>query len=173
MPTLRAKGKIQRSEWSKIRGRYDAGDTIAQISRDYKCTAPAIRYIVKRTGALKEHAPALADTLPAASSHGAEHPSARRLAAIEANTARGLDGNLDAELRRRVSGDVAAFLVALDQAVIAPSSESVASLQDVTDRLMRSAARVRIDLERILDGYDRQPSTAHRTVASAARPHRA
>lgn len=173
MPTLRAKGKIERSEWSKIRSRYDAGDTIAQISRDYKCTAPAIRYIIKRTGKLKESPPALADALPAASPHGGERPSARRFAAIEANASRGLDGNLDAELRRRVSGDVAAFLVALDQAVIAPSSESVASLQDVTDRLMRSAARVRIDLERILDNYDRQPPAARRIAASAARPQRA
>ena len=59
---------------------------------------------------------------------------------------------LGPELRTRVSSDVALFLVALDHAVIDGSAESVAQLQDATDRLMRSTARTRLELERLLSG---------------------
>ena len=175
MPTLRAKGKIHRSEWLKICGKYEGGETIAQISRDYGCTAPAIRYIIKRTGKLKESAIATAATPPVADRRrqAAGRLLGREPATIRANALPRTERNLDVELRRRVTGDVAVFLVALDQAVLAPSSESVTALQDATDRLMRSAARVRIDLEHVLDGYDRPSPAAHPAAASSARPQRA
>src|SRR5215831_17175539 len=53
MANLREKGKISRTEWPNIIARYGNGETIAQIGRDYGCTAPAIRYIIKRSGRLK------------------------------------------------------------------------------------------------------------------------
>jgi hypothetical protein len=53
------------------------------------------------------------------------------------------------DVRKRVTGDVAAFLVALDQAT-ANNAGSLDALQDATDRLMRTTARVRIELERLL-----------------------
>jgi hypothetical protein len=56
---------------------------------------------------------------------------------------------LGAELRERVSADIASFLVALDQ-VVEGSAKSAVELQDATDRLMRSTARVRLELERLL-----------------------
>ena len=147
MSGAREKGKIARSEWSKIVARYQAGDSIAQLGRDYGCTAPAIRYIIKRTGAFraaeegeradKTRAPASeerAGGLPARASH----------------TMRAADERvLGAELRERVSADIASFLVALDQ-VVEGSTQSAAELQDATDRLMRSTARVRLELERLL-----------------------
>jgi hypothetical protein len=61
---------------------------------------------------------------------------------------------LGPELRQRVSGDVASFLVALDHAVLEGSLESVANLQEATDRLMRSTARTRLELEQLLNGQE-------------------
>lgn len=168
----REKGKIAHSEWSKIVARYRAGETIAQIGRDYGCTAPAIRYIVKRTGAF--HAGAEGGT-------GAERASKlqpSRSAAAEAVTARAggasaggarQDRILGTELRQRVSGDIASFLVALDQAVIEGSPRSAAELQEATDRLMRSTARVRLELERLLTGEQRPARAVKAQAASSAR----
>src|SRR3954471_5385166 len=39
--------KIARSEWARIAARYAAGEALASIARDYHCTPPAIRYIVR------------------------------------------------------------------------------------------------------------------------------
>ncbi len=144
MSGVREKGKIAHSEWPKIVERYRAGETIAQIGRHYGCTAPAIRYIIKRTDGLREGAardrvtrvpaPAEARSRPAVPAR----PAARDV--------------LAPELRTRISGDIASFLVALDQAVVEGSTRSTAELQEATDRLMRSTARIRIELERMLAG---------------------
>jgi hypothetical protein len=158
MANLREKGKIPRSEWPTILARYGKGDTIAQIGRDYACTAPAIRYIVKRSGLLKS----AADRERTVTASGAHKFGARRRdsttsarANIQATPKRAAPEDvLGAELRQRVSGDVASFLVALDQAVLDGSFESVASLQEATDRLMRSAARTRLELGRLLGSRD-------------------
>src|SRR5690349_2158793 len=40
--------KIPRSEWTRIAARHAAGEALASIARDYRCTPPAIRYIVRR-----------------------------------------------------------------------------------------------------------------------------
>src|SRR6185437_13928674 len=48
MSNPREKGKIPHSEWPEIHMRYGKGESLASIARDYRCTAPAIRYIVKR-----------------------------------------------------------------------------------------------------------------------------
>ena len=37
----RSPRKIPRTEWEAIAARYDAGESLAKIGRDYKCTAPA------------------------------------------------------------------------------------------------------------------------------------
>src|SRR5260370_25884196 len=56
MANPRAKGKIPHGEWPQILAKYAGGETIAQIGRDYGCTAPAIRYIIRRSGKLKDGA---------------------------------------------------------------------------------------------------------------------
>jgi hypothetical protein len=158
MANLRQKGKIPRSEWPTILARYGKGETIAQIGRDYGCTAPAIRYIVKRGGLLKS----AADRERAATASGAHKFGGRRResstsvrAKFQTMPRRAAPKDvLGAELRQRVSGDVASFLVALDQAVLDGSLESVAGLQEATDRLMRSAARTRLELGRLLGSRD-------------------
>jgi hypothetical protein len=175
MASARAKGKIPHSEWPKILARYSGGETIASIGRDYGCTAPAIRYIVKRSGNLRDRP----------GRDGSARPSTERKGRTTASADAGLDRGarvltfaarvagdwmLGAELRRRVTGDVASFLVALDQAMIEGSSESVVALQDATDRLMRSTARVRLELERL--GGEEKLAATRRTNSAGMRTER-
>ena len=56
---------------------------------------------------------------------------------------------IDQELRRRVDGDIAAFLAAFDAALAADTQESRFGLREATDRLLRAGARTRIELERL------------------------
>jgi hypothetical protein len=53
-------------------------------------------------------------------------------------------------VRKRVSADLATFLVALDHVVAGGSIEHLAALRDATDSLMRSIARTRMEVERLL-----------------------
>jgi hypothetical protein len=136
----REKGKIAHGEWPKIVSRYSSGETIASIGREYGCTAPAIRYIIKRSGMLK----AAGDRRPAAT---------KTASPVALSRERGGDGDvLGAKLRKRVSSDLATFLVALDHVVAEGSIENLANLQDATDFLMRSVARTRMEVERLLAG---------------------
>jgi hypothetical protein len=159
MANKREKGKIPRSEWSTILAKYSGGETIAQIGRDYGCTGPAIRYIIKRNGMLKDQsggarAAALGGRVRTSSPESARDPGVRRPVASAplAATLSERPGNiaLEPELRQRVSGDVASFLVALDHVVLEGSLASVADLQEATDRLMRSIARTRLELEHLV-----------------------
>ncbi|HWL20532.1 MAG TPA: hypothetical protein VNS33_12745 [Bradyrhizobium sp.] len=52
MTGSRTKGKIANSEWPSIVRRHLDGESIASIARSYNCTAPAIRYIVRRSAAV-------------------------------------------------------------------------------------------------------------------------
>jgi hypothetical protein len=169
MVNLREKGKIPRNEWPRILSKYASGESIAQIGRDYGCTAPAIRYIIKRVGMLKgdgggEGPLSERKILPSPTSR---RPTSRSMAlsrqkngpasaapphiatAAESGTGEGL---LGPELRARVTGDVVSVLAALDRAVLEGSIDSLTALQEAVDSLMRSAARTRIDLGRILNG---------------------
>jgi hypothetical protein len=166
MVNLREKGKIPRNEWPRILSKYASGESVAQIGRDYGCTAPAIRYIIKRVGMLKgdgggEGPLSERKILPSPTSRS---PASRSMAlsrqkngaastapphVAESGTSGGL---LGPELRARVTGDVVSVLAALDRAVLEGSIDSLTALQDAVDSLMRSAARTRIDLGRILSG---------------------
>jgi hypothetical protein len=165
MANLREKGKIPRNEWPRILAKYASGESVAQIGRDYGCTAPAIRYIIKRVGVLKRDGggggtPSERKILPAATSRNSTSRSAAlaRQANGSAAPPHGAaeDGRpaslLGPELRARVTGDVVSVLAALDRAVLEGSIDSLTALQEAVDSLMRSAARTRIDIGRILDG---------------------
>src|SRR5581483_10168616 len=147
------------AEWSAIIERYDQGESLASISRSYHCTAPAIRYIVKRVrGALARQ--------PGASTEAA----VRRKTAGPAPSARPADdaalsqpgrpvaqnhappagkGAFDIELWDNVSSDIAAFLVAFDNAALELSPPKIEALIRATDRLVRAGARTRMELERL------------------------
>lgn len=170
MVNLREKGKIPRNEWPKILSKYDNGESVAQIGRDYGCTAPAIRYIIKRVGKLKgasggeelsgrKSSPAPTSRTPTARGTVLNRQENARSPAGTPHLATGAENSMSAgllgpELRARVTGDVVSVLAALDRAVIEGSIDSLTALREAVDSLMRSAARTRIDLGRILNGEE-------------------
>lgn len=152
------KGKIDRSEWQNILGRYESGETIARISRDYDCTAPAIRYIIKKCGKLGQGGSAKSRVEPLPDQGGGmrlpQDPPPAKLSYAKAvkrapQTPTKMTGSamLDSHVLTRVTGDIAFFLVALDRAE-ASDPESLTVLQGATDSLMRAIARIRIELDR-------------------------
>jgi hypothetical protein len=64
-------------------------------------------------------------------------------------------------MRKRVTGDLAAFLVAFEQ-TDPNDPESLDALQEATDRLMRAAARVRIELERLFPSHAEESRMSRR-----------
>src|SRR6185369_1086386 len=62
--------------------------------------------------------------------------------------ARGDGARVDDALHTRVSSDVARFIAAFDVLTMSYSPHNITEMLDATDRLLRSAARVRIELER-------------------------
>jgi hypothetical protein len=146
----RQKGKIARGEWEKITRRYEAGESLASIARDYGCTAPAIRYIVTRpTG--EQSRPAAQEAAPGVSSAPAV------LARIPMRAARTMPTALiDSELRSRVTNDVARLLVAFENATGSHSPEPLEELRGAVDRLLRSASRVLIEIERHAELRDQE-----------------
>jgi hypothetical protein len=157
------KGKIAHGDWPQILEKYAAGQTIAQIGREYGCTAPAIRYIIKRSGRLKDrggdHGPS-GRVLQRRPSGPSTSPASGRAAGRVLSQDTSADGRRTSarlfglQLLTRVSGDVVSFLAALDDKILDGSPESVAALQDAIDALMRSAARTCIELGRILNRDD-------------------
>jgi hypothetical protein len=103
--------------------KYADGESIAQIGREYGCTAPAIRYIIKRAEMLKgegegwltegKNSPSSTSRSPATRSVAVGHQRTRpgsaarsQLAAARNGTSGGL---LGPELCARVTGDVSPF----------------------------------------------------------------
>jgi hypothetical protein len=163
---IRSPRKIPRTEWEAIAARHDAGESLAKIGRDYKCTAPAIRYIlhqrIRAAGGLED----MADLARRPSQRGdngtieRENSSQETIAESRptvplrgtdpALAANGLDiSGFDAALRDRVTVEVSVFLVAFETVMAKPTAEDFDRLRDATDSLMRAAARVRIELERV------------------------
>src|SRR6266700_363118 len=167
MANPRAKGKIPHGEWPQILAKYAGGETIAQIGRDYGCTAPAIRYIIRRSGRLKGESgrkilqPRPARPLTSPSGSAARGSPPHHAGADRPGTGASLLGT---QLLTRVTGDVVSFLAALDHAVLESSLESLTVLQDAIDALMRSSARTRIERGRMLDRDD--PATLRRGGAA-------
>lgn len=164
MAQRREKGKIPHSEWSAIRTRHAAGESLASIARDYGCTGPAIRYIVNRpSGGTAPASPdkALPENRNGESSDIGRVESNRPPAAAEAAPASArpipVGGHRDSgvgassippDLRWRVSSEIASFLAVFDSFLSDNSPETYDELLGATDRLMRVAARTRIELER-------------------------
>src|SRR6185437_15586580 len=170
MSNPREKGKIPHSEWPEIRMRYGNGESLASIARDYRCTAPAIRYIVKRrlsSGDGEGEKAQPASSAPhEAHAHAGPEPAGRK--SVPARPGPGparpeprLSG-ITLEVQKRVTTEISFFLVALDIALTHPTNANLLALHDATDRLMRAAARVRIDTERLVgaDGGEHLTGTA-------------
>lgn len=183
-PTTR--GKIPLSDRPTIVARYESGESIASISRSFDCTAPAIRYLIKRTkGSLSRDSdasgrrtpasPALLSTLGIART-GAAAFSRNDLESSVRTIGKSRSGNFDRSLRDRISGDIAAFLVALDASTLDLSRLNIETLVEATDRLLQACARMRMELDRlrtlpsrVRPVSDREPKKSERPVANRRR----
>jgi len=154
MANRREKGKIPHQEWPAIRARYAGGESLASIARDYGCTGPAIRYIVNRPAAAADDdrpppaAPPPRRTTTLSESRPAEEPVRAEPGGADAPAREAPAAGIDPELRWRVSSEIASFLAVFDSFLTENSPDSYDRLLDATDRLMRVAARTRIELER-------------------------
>ena len=146
------KGKIAKSEWPGIIERHAAGDSLASIARSYGCTGPAIRYIIDRHNvrvarqrkALRDQRPPdVPSAAPKAATRGPGN--GQRPATTAAPSGEG--GIIDSEVRLRVTTDIASFLIALETASHDRGTATARSLFEATDRLLRAAARVMLELE--------------------------
>jgi hypothetical protein len=162
--TDRPMRKIARSEWARIAARYAAGEALASIARDYHCTPPAIRYIV-RHGMKPGLKPATVPHQEHAGRH--EERTERKVAErtestaqLESSEERAGTSNLprpdqesavsfDFSLRDVMALEVSAFLVAFEAVMHKPADAEFDQLRDATDRLLRAVARIRIELERV------------------------
>jgi len=162
----RPQRKIARTEWAAIAARNANGESLASIARDYLCTAPAIRYIVRqavrsgleRNGTKADQAAtfrrgAISTRAAGALSHPAKGPS---LAASESDASgvgrvagRTTADGIDLSLRDSIMVELSAFLVAFEAVASNPGRDDLDRLRNATDRLLRAAARVRIELERV------------------------
>ena len=139
----RAGGKIAHGEWAAIVARYQRGESIAQISRDYGCTAPAIRYIIKRSGRFRTRAdPPKPD--PARYGHRTAVPPPRS-DHILTDAGGGL---LDPKVYHLITQDLFRLLAIFDQPY-ASEAQSLNAVIEAAERLIVSAARVRVALERL------------------------
>jgi hypothetical protein len=143
--------KIPRDEWSRIAEQHLSGRSLASIARNYRCTAPAIRYI------LQQHTLQQQNQLITRSGQQGE-PFARpaqtspdTLGRPAARSDRMKPIRFDPAFRDTMTVRVAAFLVAFDGVVANATPEALDELRDATDRLLRATAHVRIELERARD----------------------
>jgi hypothetical protein len=168
-PTTR--GKIAFSDRPGIVARFESGESIASISRSFGCTAPAIRYLIKRTkgtlsrtneasspdGTPKAPRSALPSTLEIL--RAASLPLGRTDLGAPVRTIKKAGSEIfDRSLRDRISSDIAAFLVAFDAATRELTRLNIETLVEATDRLLQACARTRMELDRL------------RTLPSKVRP---
>ena len=159
MAKRREKGKIPHAECSAIRTRHAAGESLASIARDYDCTGPAIRYIINRSPDGEQAASAAAsrgdgNSATPASPSPSSPPPVRPVPPVAVPDDRRPDDRhagvspIDPDLRWRVSRDIASFLTVFDSFLTTDSPDRFDQLLDATDRLMRAAARMHIEVER-------------------------
>jgi hypothetical protein len=120
-------GKISPAEWPRIRSRYLAGESLANIARDYGCTMRFVQGMLKgktgRSGAVGAEA--------WVAFYGDAFPGYR----------------IDEILRRRVAETMVMFLFSFDSALNENTRQATQDLQNPTENLLRVAARVRLALE--------------------------
>jgi hypothetical protein len=147
----REKGKIAHSEWDTIASRHRGGESLASIARSYGCTAPAIRYILGRQSGSATSGEAAPDTTsPYVSRDGGAVTSPEAATALPGQgRIAPAQAAFNKEFRARITGDIAVFLEALGTLSDADTVAHREALIDATDRLLRAAARTRIELERL------------------------
>jgi hypothetical protein len=151
MGNPRIRGKIPHVEWPKIARRVGSGESLAAVAREYECTPPAIRYIVKRMS-LKG-----TDGSRPAERRGEVHPvevppqPAESAQAFSSQRRTRAQPPTSGEIWSRVNSDIANFLTAADAFFTADNVQNRTELLDATDRLLRASARARTVLERTFE----------------------
>jgi hypothetical protein len=157
LPNVRIRGKIPREEWPKIGARFQNGETLTEIARSYHCTAPAIRYIVRRVSVRGGKPKMDRDKEKVAVLQPPENRRPTRIGNIEDRSSISRSRNNlspdspTRDLWNRVNTDVATFLAAMDSLSTDDSDNNYEALLAATDRLLWASARTRLELERILD----------------------
>lgn len=157
MPNVRIRGKILKEEWPKIAARFRSGETFTQIARAYHCTAPAIRYIVKRTSSPEGRRRIERETQSKIALLASAHRESRTGTAGVRSQGKLSRGNLAndsvvKEIWGQINIDIATFLAAMETLSLNDSEKNYRALLDATDRLLWGSARTRLELERILTG---------------------
>jgi hypothetical protein len=145
---VRIRGKIPREEWPKIAERFGKGESLAEIARGYNCTAPAIRYIVQRTQGDETKRDNRGHAVAPLRSDGGGRATAQVVSVESRVQASRRSAN---EIWNRVSSDIASFLAGMDAISMNESDENYEALLLATDRLLRSSARTRLEIERVLE----------------------
>lgn len=153
MSKARIRGKIRREEWPKIMERFRKGETLADIARSYECTAPAIRYIIRRADndEVKRE-----NVTRAASARSEAGRATAQVVSVEPRIHQARRSGEETQragekIWERVSGDIASFLAGMDAISLNDSDENYEALLLATDRLLRSSARTRVEVERVLE----------------------
>jgi len=158
LPNVRIRGKIPREEWPKIAARFQNGETLTEIARSYHCTAPAIRYIVRRVSVRggkpkmdrdKEKVAVLQP--PTENRRPTRIGNIEDRSSISRSRSNLSPDSPTRDLWNRVNTDVATFLAAMDSLSTDDSDNNYEALLAATDRLLWASARTRLELERILD----------------------
>jgi hypothetical protein len=156
LPNVRIRGKIPRGEWPKIAARFQNGETLTEIARSYHCTAPAIRYIVRRVSVRGGKTKMDRDKAEVVAVLPTENRRPTRIGNTEDRSyiSRGRSSfspdSPTRDLWSRVNTDVATFLAAMDSLSTDDSDDNYEALLAATDRLLWASARTRLELERIL-----------------------
>lgn len=168
MTNARIRGKIRHEEWPKIAERFSKGETLTEIARSYRCTAPAIRYIVNRASTRVGRGKMERDKLEGVGVVAQLDESRRKLAPgnDERSYSKGRRRfSVDApanDIWGRISNDIATFLTAVDSLSTNDSDNNYETLLLATDRLLLASARTRLELERVLT--DRKKRAPIRSV---------
>ena len=165
--------KIPQGEWNAIAARYAKGESISKIARTYRCTPPAIHYILKRIrqNAAKnfEHnsrpdpsriiarqsaqIPAGSDhsrsTEPRRKAPGSRPAVPQRLSDPDAGRQSTSMTELDRELYSRVETAIDAFRSSFGGALAEVSPVTRQRLRQAASDLMRVAAQTTIVLDRL------------------------
>ena len=152
--------------------RHASGESLASIARAYRCTPPAIRYIVRHGEKTKAQGENDQADAASASLGLGEHemgsgrpptsvlslpPRSRALDSVTQPEVESGKIGFNSSLRDAMTLEVSTFLVMFDAVMAQPSAVALDQLRTATDRLLRAAARIRIELERML------VAGAHRT----------
>jgi hypothetical protein len=145
LANVRIRGKIPHEEWPKIAARFHNGDSLTEIARSYKCTAPAIRYIIARVSARGAKGKKMdrdkLDKIAVLAPAGNRRTTRIGSLAPDSPTR---------DIWGRINFDISTFLAAMDSLFSDDSDDNYEALMDATDRLLWASARTRLELERIL-----------------------